>query len=476
MKSIFFLLSAFLLTATGQGQTINTPAPVLSAPEYPSATIPESELNIPVRIDLAPFFAMANKKVDTLFTSPRFPDGWVQQGCDTRYKYSFRRGPLEFTLRNTNLDISFTGYYKIVGSTRACVNGKAMTPWTPACQCGFDEGERKVKVGFSIAISLLTNYTVKMQVTRKEPEPVDKCTVCFWGQDITTVIMDALKKELDASKADLEKSYGRIDLKPRFQTLWNQLNTPYNVNNMGWLQINPQKIRINSLQTLSNNQLQINVGLAAKPVVRFEKPAAAVTPVPHISNFSRNRGFQVYADLVMNYDSLSRILTSQIAGKEFTFSKAFIKKRFIFTECKLLGSRDNRLVMQVRFTGTNDGYFYVTGKPLYYADSRTLQVADVSFDIRSRDALLKTADWLFSKKITTEIEKMAKYDLGALLTTATSNMNQQLNQQFMKGVSGTGTVKDITVAGIFPQSDWLAVRAYCSGDFLLNVAGLELSL
>ncbi|SDE32090.1 DUF4403 family protein [Niabella drilacis] len=473
MKPVFSLLWILVFTVIARGQTINTPAPVLSAPEYPSVAIPESELNIPVLVDLAPFFALANKKVDTLFTSPKFPNEWVQEGCDTRYKYSFRRGPLQFSLNNTTLDISFTGYYKIIGSTRACVNGKALTPWTPACQCGFDEGERKVKVGFSVAISLLTNYTIKMQVTRKEPEPVDKCTVCFWGQDITGVIMDALKKELDISRADLEKNYGRTDLKPYFQTLWNQLNTPYNINNMGWLQINPQKVRINSIHT-TGNQLQISVGLAAKPVVRFEKPGTVTAPVPHISNFSRNRGFQVYTDLVMNYDSLSRILTSQIAGKEFTFSKAFIKKRFIFLECRLLGSRDNRLIMQVKFTGSNDGYFYVTGKPLYYADSKTLQVADVDFDIRSRDALLKTADWLFSKKITGEIEKMARYDLGTLLATAATNINQQLNRQFMKGISGSGNVKDITVAGIFPQADWLAVRAYCSGAFLLNVAGLDL--
>ncbi|WP_018629146.1 DUF4403 family protein [Niabella aurantiaca] len=473
MKQVLILLFFLLHASLAWQQPIAPATPVLSAPEYPAATIPESELNIPIQIDLAPFFAMADKKVDTLFTSPHFPDEWVQEGCDTRYKYSFRRGPLQFSLNNTTLDISFTGYYKIIGSTRACVNGKALTPWTPACQCGFEEGERKVKVGFSVAIALLTNYTIKMQVTRKEPEPVDKCTVCFWGQDITPVIMDALKKELDVSKADLEKSYGRIDLKPRFQTLWNQLNTPYNISNMGWLQINPQKVRINSIQT-ANNQLQISVGMAAKPVVRFEKPAAAVVPVPHISSFSKNNGFQVYADLVMSYDSLSRILTSQIAGKEFTFTKAFIKKRFIFQECRLLGSRDNRLVMQVKFTGSNDGYFYVTGKPLYYAGSHILQVTDVDFDIQSRDALLRTADWLFSRKITGQIEKMAKYDLSTLLTTAKTNMEQQLNRQFIKGVTGAGTVKDITVAGIFPQSNWLAVRAYCSGDFLLKVTEIDL--
>ncbi|ANH83829.1 hypothetical protein A8C56_09905 [Niabella ginsenosidivorans] len=476
MKNCLFLLYALLIMVVSYGQEqIASPVPDLSPPVYPTETLPESEINIPVQIDLTPFFALANKKVDTLFTSPDFPNAWVQDGCAIRYKYSFRRGPLQFSLKNTTLDISFTGYYKIIGSTRGCVNGKAITPWTPACQCGFEEGERKVKVGFTIDIALLTNYTIKMQVTRREPEPLDRCNVCFWGQDITSSILDALKKELDQSKAAMEKAYGRIDLKPRFQDLWNRLNSPYNVSNMGWLQVNPQKIRVNSIST-ANNLLQLSVGLAAKPVVRFEKPAAVVTPVPHISNFSREKGFQVYVDMVMNYDSLSRILTSQIKGKEFVFSKAFIKKRFVFQECRLLGNQDNRLVMQVKFTGTDNGFFYVTGKPLYYADTRALQVTDVDFDLKSKDALLKTADWLFSKKITHEIEKMAKYDLTETLNTVKDNIRQQLNQEFIKGVSGTGSVNDISVAGIFPQTNWLAVRAYCNGNLILNISGMDLSL
>ena len=137
MKYVGFLVLYALLATRASGQAvIQPPAPVLSVPEYPSAALPVSEINIPVQVDLSPFFALANKKVDTLFTSPGFPGSWVQQGCDTRYQYSFRRGPLEFTLKNTRLDISFTGYYKILGSTRACVNGKPLRLGRPPAVAG----------------------------------------------------------------------------------------------------------------------------------------------------------------------------------------------------------------------------------------------------------------------------------------------------------------------------------------------------
>jgi hypothetical protein len=61
---------------------------------------------------------MAEKNVDTVFTSPNYPEDWVYDGCDTRYKYYFRRGPLLMKASGTSLTVGFTGYYKISGATR----------------------------------------------------------------------------------------------------------------------------------------------------------------------------------------------------------------------------------------------------------------------------------------------------------------------------------------------------------------------
>ncbi|MEI9807688.1 MAG: DUF4403 family protein [Bacteroidota bacterium] len=58
-------------------------------------SLPVSEINIPIQISLKPVYAMAEKNVDTLFTSVGYPEGWVQQSCDMRYKYTFRRSPLQ---------------------------------------------------------------------------------------------------------------------------------------------------------------------------------------------------------------------------------------------------------------------------------------------------------------------------------------------------------------------------------------------
>lgn len=467
MRYFFFLLFFLLQFLFSEAQPITPGVPDLPVKKFLLDSLPPSEINLPIQINLQPFYALAEKTVDTLFTSPNYPNAWVQEGCATRYKYSFRRGPLQFNFSNNQLRVAFTGYYKIIGSTRACVNGTVLSPWTPDCKCGFDEGERRVNLSFTITPVVLVNYVVKLQIARNEPVPVDKCTVCFWGQDITATVMDAIKKELDISKMQLEQKYGRMDFKPQFQKIWRQLNTPYHFQNMGWLQINPQKVRLNRLYG-TGDQLNIHLGLSAKPVVRFEKPLNPLSTVPNISTFSRARGFDIYVEAVLNYDSLSRILNQQIAGKEFVFNKGFIRKKFIFQECKLMGSASDRLVVQIKFSGTDQGYFYVTGTPVYKPDKKIFAITNIEFDIKSKDALLKAAEWLFSGRITAEIEKMAQYDLSALLADTKEKMQQQLNQEFIKGVTGVGQISDVTVSQILPQAPWLQVRVNTKGDFSIK--------
>ncbi|HMG69458.1 MAG TPA: hypothetical protein VK588_17290, partial [Chitinophagaceae bacterium] len=129
--SAIFIFSAALVSCS---KKIIPDKPSLSKTDFKIDSLPESDINIPVQINLRPVYTMAEKAVDTIFTSPGWPDGWVQEGCPTRYKYSFRRSSLQMKASGTTLSLGFTGYYKIIGSTRICVNGAAISPWTPACR------------------------------------------------------------------------------------------------------------------------------------------------------------------------------------------------------------------------------------------------------------------------------------------------------------------------------------------------------
>ncbi len=474
-KGIIFLFS--LLAATiSWAQKINPAHPDLSPANFKMDSLPSSEINIPIQINLKPVYLMAEKSVDTVFTSPKYPDEWVQEGCATRFKYVFRRSPLQMKTTGTSLNLGFTGFYKIVGSTRLCVNGTVVSPWTPACRCGFgSEGERRVNVSFTNSVSIQPDYKVRLNIVRDEPKPLDKCEVCFWGQDITKQVMKGLTTELDAAKKDLDKRYGSVDLKPRFQQVWDRMNKVYNLYGLGWLKINPQRIRINNLFAL-NDSLYIFLGLSAKPAISFEKPAEQSSWVPNLGTFSRKPGFTIFLDAVLSYDSLSVILNQQLVGKEFDFRKLFIKKKFIIDSCKIYGAGNEKLIIKVNFSGTNNGVVYLLGKPVYNKDKRSLEVTGIDFDIKSKNILLGSADWLFDKKITKEIAKQARFDLGAYIDTAKTSINKELNTEWVKGIRSYGNINDIRLIGIYPMQQYLVIRSNCTGNMSVNVESINFSL
>jgi hypothetical protein len=474
-RILFFLVVALSLGFFSCSHKINPERPSLGLTDFNLDSLPVSEINVPIRISMKPLYSLAEKKVDTVFTSTGYPDGWIQEGCDMRYKYIFRRGPLQMKAAGSALSLGFTGYYKIVGSTRVCVMGAAVSPWTPPCRCGFDEPERRVNVSFTNSLVIQPDYKVKLTVRRNEPQPLDKCEVCFWGQDITKQVMNGLKAELDAAKADMDKNYGAVDLKPRFQQVWDQLNKVYNIYNLGWLQMNPQRLRINNLFA-RNDSIYVNLGLLAKPVISFEKPNEVYTVLPNMSDFSQRQDFSVFLDAVLNYDSLSNLLNQQLVNKEFDLNKGPVKKKFVFKSCRLFGEGNEKLIIRIDFAGSNEGTFYLTGKPVYDRKTHILEVKDIDFDIKSKNTLLKSAEWLFNRRITNEISKYARYDLSSFIDSARTGINQQLNHEWVKGIKSFGSIQEITLTGIYPQSRFLVIRTNCTGALSVSVESVDFSL
>jgi len=467
----FCLVLASFISLISCSRKIIPDKPSFSKTDFKIDSLPESEINIPIHVNLKPIYSMAERTVDTVFTSPNWPNGWVQDQCDTRYKYTFRRGPLQMKTAGTTLLLGFTGYYRIIGSTRVCVNGTALSPWTPACRCGYNEGERRVNVLFQNSVFISPDLKANLLIKRLEPQAIDKCNVCFWGQDVTTAVMNGLKEELDEAKTDMEKNFGVYDLRPKFQQVWDQLNKVYGLYGLGWLQINPAKIRVNNLFA-RNDSLTVYIGLAAKPLITFEKPQEHLTKVPNITDFSNRAGFNVFLDAVLDYDSLSKIVTSQLKDKRIDLTSS---KYIIVKDCNLYGMDNENLIIKVGFEGSEKGIFYLTGKPAFNSATKIIELRDLDFDIKSKNTLLKTAAWLFSRRIVNELKKYSRFDLASYISTAISSINHQLNKEWSKGIESSGSMDEIKIVNFYPLREHLIVRSNCSGSLSVKVDAASFS-
>jgi hypothetical protein len=169
-------------------------------------------------------------------------------------------------------------------------------------------------------------------------------------------------------------------------------------------------------------------------------------------------------------------MNQNLAGKEFEFKKAFIKKRFVIDSCRIYGGGFEKMVIKVNFSGTNTGIVYLVGKPVYNKEKRLIEVTDIDFDIKSKNILLGAADWLFDKKITKEITRYARFELGDYIDSAKVNMNLQLNRELVKGVRSFGNIKDIKLIGLYPLQQHLVIRSNCAGELSVKVESINFSL
>lgn len=436
-------------------------------------SLPESQIDIPIQINLKPIYGLAERKVDTVFTSPNYPNDWVQADCATRYKYHFRRSPLSMSMNGTTLNLSFMGYYQIVGSTRACVSGTVLSPWTPGCRCGYDEAERRVNIGFTSTFQLQPDLVLRSRIVRSEPKALDKCSVCFWGQDITTDVINGLKAELDASKKAMEDSFSAVNLRPYMQQAWNMLNAVYALPNMGYFALHPKSLRMENINA-RNDLLNISIGISATPVVSFAHPQVAPSNVPNLTAHPGSGGFNVFLEAALQYDSLSHVMNGYLVNKRFDFSDGLFKRHITIVNTAVSGDAEGHMLIRVDFAGSFDGTVVFTGVPVYNAEKKTIEVSDLDYDLHTKNLLLKTAKWLFNKKIIGELKKYTSFDLSQYYDTAAATLNTWLNREWMKGVRGTGSVKALQLTAVRALPEHLLIRSNCAGQLSIQVSELEM--
>jgi Domain of unknown function (DUF4403) len=441
--------------------------PTVYTSDYKLDTLPLSEIDIPVKISLQPLYELAERKVETVYTSDNYPNQWQYDGCDTRYMYQFKRDKLRISTKSNVLRLSFSGFYKVKGSQRACLGNTPVSPWAPDCSCGYKEEPRRVEVGFKAVIGLQPDYSISPIIERLEPLPIDKCEVCFFKKDITKTVMDQLKLELDSAKTAMLDTLSKINLKGPFQQLWDKLSSGQNLFGFGYLKMNPDKIRISQL-VAENDTLRFSVGLSARPVISSVKPMDTKSSIPAISDFKQRSGFNLYLDAQLDYDSLSNIITSRMKGYRMDINQ--VPQKYVIVESvKLYGDGKDRIIICMEFSGSNKGVMYFVGKPVYDKATSTLEIKNLEYDLKTKNLFLNTAKWLFDKKILSALNKYSKFEVGIYINQLLPQLNSQLSREVYKGIFTTGKLETLQVTDLLPLTGNLIVRCNVKGDLTMQV-------
>jgi hypothetical protein len=223
-----------------------------------------------------------------------------------------------------------------------------------------------------------------------------------------------------------------------------------------------------------NDLLNINIGISATPVVSFARQELTPSSVPNLTNANNPGGFNIYLEDALQYDSLSNVLNGYLVNKRFDVAEGIFKKHIVVQHTSVSGDEEGNLNIRVDFTGSFDGVAYFVGKPVYNAEKKTIEVQDLDYDLKTKNLLLKTAKWLFNKKILGELKSYTSFDLSQYYDTASQSLNTWLNREWTKGIRGSGSVTDLKLTSVYALPEHLLIRSNCAGKLNVLVSGLDL--
>jgi len=295
------------------------------------------------------------------------------------------------------------------------------------------------------------------------PKPIDRCNIFMGNIDVTDRLIKYISGPLNDLGKQVDAKIAAYNIKPMIDQIWNNIATETKVGDVGYVSVNPLSVRLSSF-SLNGSLLTFSVGLSAKPVVTTVSSPPPPKQVPNLTTYVPAKGFNVYLDLLENYDHLSKMINQQIDG----MNAEVAGNQFIVDDTKVCGI-GKQIAMQVNFKGTNTGTIYLVGTPVYNQVTHEISFPDLSFDLQTKAWMLKVAKWMFNGKIADMLRQRATYNLGKFIGDSKTRIQSELSRDLGNGIRSEVTIHDLDIQAIYPTSEKLIIRTLSNGQLKVKV-------
>jgi len=454
------VLFVFALFSCG---SIKPEAPVKSEIELNIPSQSVSSIKIPIKVDLKPYFIETDKSIPYRFKGS-------DQACEgISYSYKFFREAIKFNGVNNQIFFEVNGKYSLkLNYCPQCTSlfndkGNCIVPRIYS-SCGVKEPLRKIEVGYATRIGLTKDYMLDSKTKLRNVKAKSPCIVSVFEYDATKTLKKEITIALQNLESEIDSVISTVDLKPELLKAWNYFTQPLDLDGYGYLHMNPSSASMSPIR-YKGDTAYFDAIIEAKPNILTNPTRRKTPPLPNLSDYNNKDGFDITMDIFSTYDSLSSILTNNIKGQ-----KIIIKKNEIqFQAIKIHGASDRKIHLKVDFSGDKNGILYLTGTPTFDSINQKIKFDDLSFDVKTKNALLKSAKWMFDKKITNAIRIASQVDLSPYLDSLRTELNKSINGEVSDGVFMKGEIKSILINLIHPMENQLFIRIKSIGDLELRM-------
>ncbi len=445
MKLGLSLVALLYLVSACSSQRQEAPAPVIESASAP-AEIPYSTLNLPIRIIYSDVEKLLNRELGvTLYND----DDFDNNGTDNIKLRVNKNGSIRMTGVNDYFQFTVPLDIRVEGRVKSNLGGifaPANAPeLTKAATFRIEvKLSSKLKVNPDWSMSTTTQANFRWTEDPALDLGIVKIPV---GGIIEKVVSSQLGKITDLVDEEAKKY---LQFKPQFEKYWNSIQDPIKLGGAvpAVLYILPESIQLAPFKP-GPVSLDLRTGIKARFVMSTDTLVKSFPKIPlpdlQIAAPADNT-VNLMLTAAMSYKQLTRIARQNLNGKEFIFEEG--KHKILIEDIEISG-KDTTLQAKVQLKGSTkaglfrkklDGIYYFVGTPYYDAEKQEIRVKNFDFDVKSRDLLLKSAEWLFQSNFRKLVEEQMKYSLSNELKQLRQSAESVVNKPFSKEIALSGRI------------------------------------
>jgi hypothetical protein len=335
-----------------------------------------------------------------------------------------------------------------------------------------------LSASYTTAITLEDNWKLKTETRTQGYEWIRSPKIDLGLFDLpVTWIVDAIlsgqKEYINRSIDQAVKEY--VNLKEIVQPAFDALIEPIHLSEYynTWFLITPLEATLTQLNA-KNNIIHFTMGLKANTETfigtRPTKPNIS-KGVPMKVASKPEEDFSMGIVTVIPFAQASEILEKEFvtSGYEYKEGKYTIK----FTKMGLYGNFD-KMVIETGLVGSIRGTVYLVGVPYYDANSRSIKMKNLDFDVESKNKLITSAKWLGHGALLKVIEKNMVFPIGKELDAARKDAQTYLtNYEPVRGVFINGKLEKLETSDVYLIEDALVAVLNVGGRLSVRVEGME---
>lgn len=337
------------------------------------------------------------------------------------------------------------------------------------------EANGSIVLNFATTVDIDKNWKLVAKTVSKGYQWIETPKINVMGITVPVkLIADyALKESQQMITGQIDQTLGQmVELKKYAGMAWSEMQKPVLLsqeNNL-WLRVSPKDILLSPFET-KGQKLLVTLSLQAliESYLGAKPEAAKVIALPPFKMSKQQSGdFNLNVAADATFEKISELARQQLLNKTFTEGKRSIT----ITDLSVFGS-GGKAVFVADVTGSLKGRIYFTGNMVYNQEKVALEVQNPEFDIKTKDALVKSANWLLNgliiKKITPYLTYPVKVELEKLKAEANKSL---VNYKVYEGIVLNGKLNTLNVTGLDLVPGAVRLNVNLRGNLGLKVAGL----